>query len=215
MNILKKTSYFFCLLLILFSCEKKIKEQRIEKPNIIFILTDDQRYDDLGITGNKFVKTPNLDQLAEDGILFEQAYMTSPLCMPSRACLFTGQYTRRHGIDFSSNTAMKEENWQQTYPMILRKNGYYVGYVGKNHVPVGPNGWFDDYMKNTYDYWYGSMDQIGFYPKDKFDQYFNAKSNTQIEVLEEGIANQQVFADTLKALAANDRQVISDIRSPG
>lgn len=208
MNI-KNIVYLICLLLILFSCEKKAEEQRIEKPNIIFILTDDQRYDYLGITGNPYIETPHLDQLARDGVLFEQAYMTSPLCMPSRASLFTGQYTRRHGIDFSSNNVMKEENWQKTYPMILKRNGYYVGFIGKNHVPVGPNGWFGNYMKNTYDYWYGNMDQIGFYPKDNYKQYFNAKSNTQIEVLEEGMTNflqqNDCFAGTDSFLIAAPR----------
>ncbi len=106
-----------------------------EVPNFIVIPTDDQRYDYLGCTGNPFIRTPDIDSLATEGVPFTQAYMTSPLCMPSRSCLFTGQYTRRHGIDFSSNQSMTMADWARTYPMILKQNGYYTGYIGKNHVP--------------------------------------------------------------------------------
>jgi arylsulfatase A-like enzyme len=76
------------------------------RPNLIFILTDDQRRDTLGCYGNTFIRTPNLDRLAAEGVLFENAAVTSAICTPSRACYFLGQYERRHGINFNSGTSL-------------------------------------------------------------------------------------------------------------
>ena len=68
------------------------------KPNIIVILTDQQRADTLGCYGNPTVRTPNLDALAEDGVRFERAYCATPLCTPARVSIQTGAYPHRHGI---------------------------------------------------------------------------------------------------------------------
>ena len=64
------------------------------KPNILWICTDQQRFDTLGCYGNKFVKTPNIDTLAKEGVLFENAFSQSPICTPSRGCFLTGRYPR-------------------------------------------------------------------------------------------------------------------------
>lgn len=67
------------------------------RPNIIVILVDDVRWDGLGVTGHPFVETPNIDRLAEEGVLFRNAFVTTPLCSPSRASFLTGRYARaRH-----------------------------------------------------------------------------------------------------------------------
>src|SRR5437764_6010986 len=66
----------------------------VRRPNILWICTDQQRYDTLGCTGNPFVRTPHIDRLAAEGLLFEQAYCQSPLCTPSRASFLTGRYPR-------------------------------------------------------------------------------------------------------------------------
>lgn len=68
------------------------------KPNILWICTDQQRFDTLGCYGNSFVRTPNLDRLARQGVLFEQAYAQSPVCTPSRVSFMTGRYPRTTGI---------------------------------------------------------------------------------------------------------------------
>jgi arylsulfatase len=68
------------------------------RPNIVFICTDQQRYDSLGCTGNEYAMTPTLDQIAADGVLFENCYVQSPVCSPSRACLLTVQYVHTHGL---------------------------------------------------------------------------------------------------------------------
>src|SRR6185503_14908044 len=74
------------------------------RPNFIFLLTDDQRWDSLGLTGNPVVKTPHIDRLAADGTFFPNATITSAICTPSRASYFLGQYERRHGVNFNSGT---------------------------------------------------------------------------------------------------------------
>jgi arylsulfatase A-like enzyme len=171
-----------------------------EQWNIIFILTDDQRQDTLGCTGNQIVQTPNLDQLASEGTLFTQATVTSAICTPSRASYFSGTHERHHGINFNSGTAMSPAAWEQCYPMLLKHAGYFTGYVGKNHVPVGGDGYDSGLIEATFDYWYGGHGHLGFYPKERKpgqiklkgigEQMFdNAAANTQVEILEEGALN--------------------------
>ena len=71
-----------------------------DKPNVIFIKTDDQRFDSLSMTGHPVTKTPNIDRLATEGVFFNQAFITSPICGPSRANFFTGQWERRNRVGF-------------------------------------------------------------------------------------------------------------------
>ncbi|MEM6692529.1 MAG: sulfatase-like hydrolase/transferase, partial [Planctomycetota bacterium] len=148
-----------------------------DRPNVIFILTDDQRYDTLGCTGNGFVQTPNIDQLAADGVLFANATVTSAICTPSRACYFLGQYERKHGVNFNSGTAMKPEAWASSYPVRLREAGYYTGYVGKNHVPIGDKGYNSNVMEPSFDFWYAGHGHLTFYPKKRHKIFQHAKSD--------------------------------------
>ncbi len=157
------------------------------RPNIIFILTDDQRADSLGFMGNPVCRTPNLDQLAEEAVVFERAYVTSAICTPSRASYFLGQYERRHGINFNSGTSMAREAWENSYPVQLRKAGYVTAYIGKNHVPIGEKGYYTGIIEQSFDYWYAGHHHLTFYPKERHAIFDNAKADTQVEVLEEGI----------------------------
>ncbi|MHC4221377.1 MAG: sulfatase-like hydrolase/transferase, partial [Planctomycetota bacterium] len=159
------------------------------KPNIIFILTDDQRADSLGCMGNKVIKTPNIDRLADDGVLFENASVTSAICTPSRICYFLGQYERRHGVNFNSGTAMSPAAWEKSYPVLLGESGYFTGYVGKNHSPIGHGGYDSGVMEKSFDYWYAGHGHLGFYPKGRHKIFRNAKVDTQVEVVEEGAMN--------------------------
>ena len=79
-----------------------------ENPKFIFILTDDHRYDLLGSTGNEIIKTPHLDQLAKDGILFNNAHVTSAICTPSRVSLFLSQFARTQALTFNSVTSVSD-----------------------------------------------------------------------------------------------------------
>ena len=118
-----------------------------KRPNIIFLLTDDHRFDALGAMGNDIIQTPNLDKLANEGVLFTNAYVTTSISCSSRASLLTGQYTSRHGVkDFS--TAFSAGNLQNTYPMQLRAAGYKIGFLGKYGV-----GAYENQPGKLFDYW--------------------------------------------------------------
>ncbi len=100
------------------------------KPNMIFILTDDMRWDAMGCAGNGLIKTPNLDRLADRGVMFRNAFCTTSICSVSRASFLTGQHARRHGVrDFS--TPLSPQGFARSFPALLRKNGYRTGFVGK------------------------------------------------------------------------------------
>jgi arylsulfatase len=110
------------------------------KPNILILYADDWRHDVLGVAGHPVVKTPNLDRLAGEGVRFRRAYVTTSICGVSRATLFTGQWMSRHG-----NRAFEafKTPWEETYPGLLRANGYWVGHVGKWHNGKFPAERFD------------------------------------------------------------------------
>ena len=82
-------------------CDRNLAErQAAEKrqPNIIMLVTDDHRADAMGCAGNPIIQTPNMDDLAANGVRFTNAFVTTSICCSSRASIFTGQWTRRHGI---------------------------------------------------------------------------------------------------------------------
>jgi arylsulfatase A-like enzyme len=100
------------------------------RPNVVFLLTDDQRFDSLGCAGNPLIQTPHLDRLAAAGVRFTNHFVTTAICNVSRASIFTGQYERRHGIvDFK--TPLTPQQWALTYPALLRQAGYRTGFTGK------------------------------------------------------------------------------------
>lgn len=123
-----KTRIILACLLLFFTAKNGFSQ--IERPNIIFILTDDQRWDALGFAGNEIVQTPEMDRFAEEGIYFENAFVTTPICAASRASLLTGLYERTHGYTFGQGD-IKQVYMDKSYPEILRENGYYTGFFGK------------------------------------------------------------------------------------
>lgn len=102
------------------------------RPNIIFILSDDHRWDALSSKGHPFVKTPSLDRLAREGIRFDNAFVTTSLCSPSRASFLTGQYAHTHGVK-NNLTPWKSSNI--TFLELLKKSGYDTAFIGKWHMP--------------------------------------------------------------------------------
>lgn len=108
--------------------------------NILVLYADDWRYDTLGCAGNPVVKTPNIDQLARDGFRFTNNCVTTSICGVSRATLFTGQWMSRHG---NEAFAAFKTPWAETYPGLLRANGYFTGHIGKWHNGQFPAGNFD------------------------------------------------------------------------
>ncbi len=116
------------------------------RPNIIFILTDDQGWQDLGSFGHPYLKTPHLDRLATEGASFTNFYVASPVCSPSRVCFMTGYYPARHNVhdvyrpDAALDRMRKEgvppylDPQTPTLTRILRENGYATGHFGKWHM---------------------------------------------------------------------------------
>jgi len=128
-------------LLAFFCCDSFAAEQTAQKPlNILLLYADDWRYDTLGCAGNPVVKTPHLDRLAREGFRFTQNRVTTAICGVSRASLFTGQWMSRHG---NPAFAAFKTPWAETYPGLLRTNGYFVGHVGKWHNGKFPAENFD------------------------------------------------------------------------
>ena len=100
------------------------------RPNIVLIFTDDQPQFSMGCMGNPHLKTPAMDRLAAEGVLFEHSFVTTAICCVSRASLLTGQHRARHGIN-SFEQALTAEQWTRTYPMLLRQAGYRTAFLGK------------------------------------------------------------------------------------
>ena len=123
-----------------------------QKPNIIFILTDDQRFDALGYAGNRIIHTPEMDKLARSGVYFKNAFASTPICAASRASILTGLYERTHRYTFQTGP-VREEFMKDSYPVLLKGAGYYTGFYGKLGINYNAkNLLFDvmeDYDRNT------------------------------------------------------------------
>ncbi len=123
-----------------------------QKPNIIFILTDDQRFDAMGYAGNKIVYTPEMDKLATQGTYFKNSFATTPICTATRASIISGLYERTHQFNFQTGN-IKDEYMQNAYPRVLKNAGYYTGFFGKfgvkyNHLDELYNE-YDSYDRET------------------------------------------------------------------
>jgi arylsulfatase len=100
-------------------------------PNIVWFMTDQHRADAMGCAGNPIIQTPHLDRLATEGLRFERCYVTNPVCMPSRASLFTGRYPHAHG---SWKNGVELPLREVTLPAVLTDNGYATAAIGKVHL---------------------------------------------------------------------------------
>jgi arylsulfatase A-like enzyme len=105
------------------------------RPNFLFVLTDDQRFDALGCAGNPIIRTPNVDRLAGEGIRFDRSFVTTPICAASRASILTGTYERTHTYTFTK-PPLGRAFTDISFPVRLRRAGYRTGFVGKFGVAV-------------------------------------------------------------------------------
>jgi arylsulfatase A-like enzyme len=122
---------FIILLFLLLSFNlqsQKRTNNGLNRPNIIFILTDDQRHDAIGFVGNEFVHTPEMDDLARSGTYFNKAIVTTPICAASRASIFTGLHERAHNFNFETGN-IRKEYMSMSYPVLLKKSGYRTGFL--------------------------------------------------------------------------------------
>jgi arylsulfatase A-like enzyme len=108
-----------------------------KRPNIVFLLTDDQAYNAMGCMGNDEIQTPNMDRLGADGVIFDRHYDTTPICMASRASIMTGMYEYKTGCNFMHGS-MSEDKFAKSYPVLLRQAGYRTGFAGKFGFAVEP-----------------------------------------------------------------------------
>lgn len=120
---------FSILFISIFSIFLSLSAQD-KRPNIIFLMSDDQSFYSLGCYGNSDVKTPNLDQLAKDGMAFDNNYATTAICKASRANVMTGLLEYRNGTNFDHGE-MKDHIWKKSYPVLMRKAGYLSAFAGK------------------------------------------------------------------------------------
>jgi len=129
---LKMTKNKFTFLFLLIQCFYSFGQ----KPNIVYIFADDLGYGDLSCYGAKDINTPNIDQIAKEGIKFTEFYSASSVCSPSRAALLTGRYPQRMGINtvFFSESFTGIPDKEITIPEILKEKGYATGIVGKWHL---------------------------------------------------------------------------------
>ncbi|MBT6170541.1 MAG: arylsulfatase [Flavobacteriaceae bacterium] len=126
---MKKILAFIIFSCILFSCNNK----EIDRPNVILIITDDQGFGDIGYNGNTKINTPNLDNLANESIRFNNFYV-SPVCAPTRSSLMTGRYSLRTGVRDTYNGGAIMSSDEITIPEVLKEANYKTGIFGKWHL---------------------------------------------------------------------------------
>jgi arylsulfatase A-like enzyme len=109
-----------------------------DRPNILFIFTDDHAYQAMSCYGSKVNQTPNLDRIARDGMLFRTCLVTNSICGPSRAVIQTGKYSHKNGFLMNGN---RFDGSQQTFPKLLQQAGYQTAVIGKWHLESDPQGY--------------------------------------------------------------------------
>ncbi|MBG86705.1 MAG: acetylglucosamine-6-sulfatase [Verrucomicrobiales bacterium] len=132
------------------------------KPNIVFLLADDQTFYSMGCYGNRDVKTPNMDRLARDGMIFDNHYDTTAICMASRANIMTGMFEYKAGCNFEHGD-MRDSVWKKTYPMLLREAGYQTAFAGKFGFVVSRAGQRRGVLpEDDFDRWGGGPGQTSY-----------------------------------------------------
>ena len=120
-----------CALLAEWSGESTAGAAETARPNILFVLCDDLRWDALGCAGHPHLKTPHIDRLAQEGVFFRNAFCTTSLCSPSRASILSGLYAHAHGV---TNNFTEYPTPLASFPKLLHDSGYATAYLGKWHM---------------------------------------------------------------------------------
>lgn len=141
MNFIKCNLFFFFLLTVCSSCSEKKELQLKSKPNIVFIMSDDHGYQAISAYNDQLIQTPNIDRIANEGMLFTNASVTNSICAPSRAVILTGKHSHMNG-KIDNLSAFDTTN--VTFPQLLQKAGYQTAMFGKLHFGNNPKG-FDEF----------------------------------------------------------------------
>lgn len=160
------------------------------RPNIIFLFTDDQRDNTFGAMGHPFVHTPHVDKLLSQSVRFRNAYTAEPVCSPSRVSALTGMHERVHGVGFTSSYQLTEAQWERSYPALLRKSGYFTGFVGKIGIEYYT---FKGEADRKFDYWWGHDGWTKFLPKNSNSNsarpYHKAKNTIITSIMGEAMGD--------------------------
>ena len=133
-----KQLFIFLAFVFMISCKKDSKfVKATERPNIVFILTDDHAYQALSAYDDRLIETPHIDRLAKEGMLFDRAFVTNSICSPSRAVALTGKFSHLNSVRDNFDVF---DTLQLTFPKLLQKNGYETAIYGKWHLKSRPKG---------------------------------------------------------------------------
>lgn len=138
----------------LVGCVGTASKKESKQPNIIYIMSDDHAYQAISAYSGKLNKTPNIDRLADEGVVFSNSFVTNSICAPSRAVMLTGKFSHLNG---QTDNVRRFDGKQQTYPKLLQQAGYQTALVGKWHLKSDPTG---------FDYWSVHYDQGDYYNPD-------------------------------------------------
>ncbi|WP_053989862.1 sulfatase [Mangrovimonas sp. TPBH4] len=184
-------TYIACVLFVLQSCKEKEEQnefiQEDKRPNIVYIMADDHAEQAISAYGHpisQLAPTPNIDRIAEEGVLFKNNFCTNSICGPSRAVVLTGKFSHVNGFRMNGE---QFDGGQQTFPKLLQKAGYNTAVIGKWHLHGNPEG---------FDYWNILTDQGNYYNPDFISVNKNTKrvDTTRIQgyatdiITEEGLA---------------------------
>ena len=153
-----------------------------ERPNLVFLFTDDQSFRAMGCYGNEEIHTPNMDKLGKQGVIFDRNYDTTAICMASRASVMTGMLEYKTGCNFQHGS-MSRAIFAKSYPVLLRKAGYFTGFAGKFGFAVTPepernssHNSYDRLPVDQFDVWAGGLGQTHYETaKNKYIKQYAAK----------------------------------------
>jgi arylsulfatase len=162
----------FPLPLILAVPRGPLQTERMDRPNILWICSDQQRFDTIRSLGNDHIRTPNIDRLADEGVAFTQAYCQSPVCTPSRASFLTGRYPRTTRCRQNGQTIPADE---RLLPRILTDAGYVCGLAGKLHLSSCSEGKVEERIDDGYSVFHWSHHPRPDWPENAYQQWLAAQ----------------------------------------
>ncbi|WP_242120569.1 sulfatase family protein [Aestuariivivens sediminicola] len=173
---MNKTTTTIALLMLMISAEVLCAQHRNDRPNILFVISDQWRRQALGFTNQDPVITPHLDRFAQEAVYFEHAVTNRPICAPSRATIFTGQYPQTHGV-FGNKVRLSTQS--HTLGDIAKAEGYHTAYIGKLHLDGQDEGFVPKERRHGFDYWITSRHHV------PFNQGYYIQNRTEAQVIKD------------------------------